>query len=79
MKAMNQDVPASRRILELNPDHPLLARMQAALERDPKDAMLADYIDLVYDQALLAEGAPVRNPAKFTRLLSDLMVKASGG
>jgi molecular chaperone HtpG len=78
MKAMNQEVPASKRILELNPAHPLLERMQAALTRDPKDAMLADYVDLIYDQALLAEGSPVRNPARFSRLLSDLMVKAGG-
>ena len=79
MKAMNQEVPKQKRILELNPDHPLLARMQAAYEKDPKAAMLADYVDLVFDQALLAEGSPVRNAARFTRLVSDLMVKASGG
>jgi molecular chaperone HtpG len=78
MKAMNQEVPKTRRILELNPNHPLLARMQAAFGKDPGDAMLADYAGLIYDQALLTEGAPVRNPARFAKLLSELMVKAAG-
>jgi molecular chaperone HtpG len=78
LRAMHQEPPPMRRILELNADHPVVARMQTLFEQDPADTRLVDYTDLVYDQALLAEGAPVRNPARFTRLVSDLMARAAG-
>jgi molecular chaperone HtpG len=38
---------------------------------------LLDYADLLYDQALLTEGTPIKDPLKFTRLVSELMVKAA--
>ncbi len=76
MKAMNQDVPKSKRILELNPGHPImktLGNMYAADKADPK---LSDYCDLLLDQALLTEGSPIKDPLKFTKMISELMVKA---
>ena len=75
MKAMKQDVPDSKRILELNPDHPLMNRLKD-LHKDKSD-QLDDFIELVYNQALLTEGSPVRNPVKFSQLVSELMVGAS--
>ena len=48
---------------------------ELVLEADEKDPALADYCDLLLDQALMTEGSPVRNPAKFARLVSDLMAK----
>jgi molecular chaperone HtpG len=41
------------------------------------DPRLADYCELLYDQALMTEGSPVRDPLRFTRLVSELMVAAS--
>ncbi len=76
MRAMNQDVPKSKRILELNPDHPVVQKMQAMQESDPKDDKLGEYAELLYDQALLAEGSPLPNPARFARRVSDLMARA---
>jgi molecular chaperone HtpG len=76
MKAMNQAVPESKRILELNPDHAILKAMAAIHQKDASAAALADYADLLYDQALLTEGSTIKDPLRFTRLVSDLMVKA---
>ena len=76
MKAMKQDVPDTKRILELNPDHPLMGRLKG-LHAEGSDR-LADFIELVYDQALLTEGSAVRNPNRFSRLLSELMVGSNG-
>jgi molecular chaperone HtpG len=73
MRAMNQDVPKQLRILELNPEHALIKRMQAMLESDAASAKLADYVDLLHGQALLGEGSAPKNPQRFTRLVADLM------
>ncbi len=76
MKAMNQTVPDSKRILELNPDHAILKAMASIHQKDASAAALADYADLLYDQALLTEGSTIKDPLRFTKLVSDLMVKA---
>ena len=78
MKALNQSVPESKRILELNPDHPLLKAMAEIHKEDQQAQAISDYADLLYDQALLTEGSPIKDPLRFTRLVSELMVKAAG-
>ena len=70
MRAMNQEVPKSKRILEVNATHPLVKKV-AALEGDERK----DAIELLYDQALVAEGSPVPDPARFAKLLTSLMMK----
>jgi molecular chaperone HtpG len=77
IKAMNQAVPESKRILELNPDHALLKAMASIHQKDNSASALADYADLLYDQALLTEGSTIKDPLRFTRMVSDLMVKAA--
>lgn len=77
MRAMNQAVPESKRVLELNPDHPIVKVMGDMYKQSADDARLPDYADLLYDQALLTEGSPIKDPLKFTRLISELMVKAA--
>lgn len=76
MRAMNQDVPPVQRILELNPSHPLLPTMQSLMQEDKESTKLADYVELLHDQALLTEGSPIKNPMRFSQLVSDLMVAA---
>jgi molecular chaperone HtpG len=77
MRAMNQAVPESKRVLELNPDHPIVRVMGEMYQQSAADARLLDYADLLYDQALLTEGSPIKDPLKFTKLVSELMVKAA--
>jgi len=76
MRAMNQEVPKQLRTLELNPEHALLKRMKTMLETDKGNPKLADYVELLYGQALLGEGSSLKNPQRFTRLVADLMAKA---
>lgn len=78
MKALNQPVPESKRVLELNPDHAILKAMADIHTQDKAAPVLADYADLLYDQAILTEGSPIKDPLRFTRLVSELMVKAAG-
>jgi molecular chaperone HtpG len=74
MKSMNQDMAKTKRILELNPDHPIVSSMNKLYELDPKSNKLGEFSELLYDQALLAEGSPIANPLKFSKRVADLMV-----
>ncbi len=76
LKAMDQDVPPTKRILEINAEHPLVAKLDVVFKADADDARIKDYADLLMSQALIAEGSPVKNPARFTKLVSELMTKA---
>jgi molecular chaperone HtpG len=76
-RASGQTVPVGKRILELNPNHPLIAGMrQACTEADdtPFDA-LAESAELLYGTALLAEGGALDNPARFAELLADRLAR----
>ena len=75
--AMNQPVPETKRILELNPDHPVIETMNDLFAADKKNPKLADYSELLYDQALLTEGIAIQDPTRFARLVTDLMVQAN--
>ncbi len=72
-KAMNQEVPKTKRILEINPAHPLYESLNSIYEKDKDDPRLKDYSELLYDQALLAEGAIPKDPVRFARKMADLM------
>ena len=70
LRAMNQDVPHEKRTLEINAAHPLVEKMKGLSGDALKDA-----VELLYDQALIAEGSAVPDPGRFTKLLTQLMLK----
>lgn len=76
MKQFNADMPASKRILELNPNHAILTKLQDIFEKDNSDASLGDYAELLHGQAVLAEGGQLPDPGKFSKLVAELMVSA---
>jgi molecular chaperone HtpG len=76
MKAMGQEVPAGERILEINPAHPVLETMNGIIQEEGKKELLDEYIELLYDQALLLEGSKLKDPAAFARSVSKLMVES---
>ncbi|HBL16403.1 MAG: molecular chaperone HtpG [Elusimicrobia bacterium GWA2_69_24] len=65
--------PAAKRILELNAKHPVIQRMKAMFDADPKDPRLSDYAALLYGQGALTEGSPLPDPARYARLVAELM------
>ncbi len=75
-RAMNQAVPVSKRILELNGDHPLIAAFSAKLAANAEDENLKRYAGILYDQALLLEGSPLPDPAAFAREVVELLSAA---
>ncbi|WP_203797934.1 molecular chaperone HtpG [Actinoplanes couchii] len=74
-RAMGQDGPRVKRILELNPDHPLVSGLRAAHERGAEDPALPDTAELLYGTALLAEGGDLEDPARFAKLLADRLAR----
>nr|WP_256789893.1 molecular chaperone HtpG [Frankia sp. AvcI1] len=71
-RAMGQNVPHPKRILELNPTHPLVSGLRKAHEQQDADAdVLGETAELLYGMALLAEGGELPDPSRFTRILAD--------
>jgi molecular chaperone HtpG len=71
LKQAGQQAPERRPILEINPDHPLVARMKAGTDDT------AGWSRLLYDQALLAEGGHLEDPAGFVKRLNDMLLAMS--
>lgn len=70
MESMGHATPKSKRILEINPNHPIFTKML-----DFEDNRKNDWAEILYNQALLNEGSPLENPAKFSKQISELMMQ----
>src|SRR5690554_318383 len=73
MEAAGQKVPETKYIFELNPDHPLVSRI--ADETDEES--FADWAQLLFDQATLAERGSLKDPGSFVRRMNDMLLKLS--
>jgi molecular chaperone HtpG len=71
MQASGQAVPETKPIFELNPTHPLINK----LEHEPDEERFGDLISLLFDQASLAEGHELEDPARFSRQLNKLLLE----
>ncbi|WTY80602.1 molecular chaperone HtpG [Micromonospora sp. NBC_01405] len=74
-RAMGHEVPQVKRILELNPGHPLVEGLRKAHEQDAGADALGDTAELLYGMALLAEGGELADPSRFTRILADRLAR----
>jgi len=72
MKAAGQPMPSTRPILEINPQHPAVMRLKY------EEARFADWAALLFEQATLAEGGQLDDPAGFVKRINDLMMALSG-
>lgn len=67
MKAMGQDAPSSMPILEINPEHALIKGLNIDSDN------FADWAQVLYDQAALSEGAQLKDPANYVKLVNSLL------
>ncbi|MEU7926930.1 molecular chaperone HtpG [Micromonospora sp. NPDC049107] len=74
-RAMGHEVPSTKRILEINPGHPLVAGLRKAHEQGDSGPALTETAELLYGLAVLAEGGELADPARFTRTLADRLAR----
>lgn len=79
MKAMGQSVPESKRILEINANHKVFINLNKIYEKDPKNKQLEEWVKLLYDQALIAEGRLVKDPVAYLKKINELLITVSEG
>ncbi len=72
LKAAGQAAPDMKPTLEINPHHPLIQRLKY------EDAKFNDWSSLLFDQALLAEGGQMSDPAGFVKKLNDMLLGMTG-
>jgi molecular chaperone HtpG len=70
-----QDVPVSKRVLEVNASHPAVAAIQDLFTRDAHDPRIDAYCRLLYEQAVIAEGSKVRDPVAFAQRVNELLAR----
>jgi molecular chaperone HtpG len=76
IKASGQKAQETKRVLELNTNHPVVAKIKELFEKDKKNPALKDYSQMLFDVAVISEGGKVDNPAKFSKMVGDLMNSA---
>ena len=76
LRQAGREIPDSKPILELNGGHALLAKLKERVATEPTDPRIAEYAELLYAQALLAEGGRLQDPAAFSQRLGELMERA---
>jgi len=74
LKAAGQNVPTSKPVLEINPGHPIVKR----LNDETDESRFSDWSQILFDQATLAEGGQLEDPATFVKRLNDLMLTLAG-
>ena len=77
LRARKMDVPVAKRILEVNTGHPVVQNLDAAFQAASDSDDVRSWIRTLYDQALIAEGSPLDDPADFARRLTALVQRAS--
>ena len=76
LKATGQKSEPTKRILELNIDHPAVSNIKFLFEKNRKDPVLKDYAHVLFDLALIAEGSKVEDPARFSKTIGTVMAEA---
>jgi len=71
LKAAGQEAPESKPILEINPQHPLVMRLKY---EDAAGEKFKDWSHILFDQALLAEGGTLADPASFVKRMNDMLL-----
>ena len=66
MKSLGQDVPDTKPILEINPDHPLVKKLKTKVDKD--------LVKVLFDQAVLSEGGQIKEPAEFVKRMNKLIL-----
>jgi molecular chaperone HtpG len=77
LRSHGHKMPQPKRILEVNPSHPLIVSLQTVFGRESHAPRVTEWIEMLYDQALLTEGSPITDPHRFVRRVTSLLAEAA--
>jgi molecular chaperone HtpG len=73
-----EELPPTKRTLELNGDHPAVQALRKLQQDNPDDPRVESYGRLLYEQALVAEGSRIKDPSGFAKRVNELIAKVAG-
>jgi molecular chaperone HtpG len=73
LKSAGQEVGGTKPIFEINPEHPMVMR----LKEESDDDRFGDWSSILFDQALLAEGGQLEDPASYVKRLNTLLLQVA--
>ena len=74
MKSSGHDLPNSKRILEINMDHPVTEKLNDMFKENKDNEIIKEYIQIIFDMAVIGEGGKVENPGRFISKVGAMMV-----
>jgi molecular chaperone HtpG len=77
LREHGRSTPRAKRILEVNPAHPVIEHLNKLHARDAKSAQVTEWIELLHDQALLTEGSPLEDPNRFAKRMTALLTQVA--
>jgi molecular chaperone HtpG len=77
LRKFGESVEGTKRVLELNPDNPAVMALRDLFAAKSEDPRVASFSRLLYDQAVIAEGSKVSDPAGFGKRLGELILAAA--
>lgn len=72
---MGREMPAAKKILEINPEHAAIAAVRQLHSKNAADPRLEKYCRLLYDQALIAEGSRIQDPVALAQRINELLAR----
>lgn len=78
LRANGQEVAKTKRIFEINPEHTLISGLEKVRSASPESEEFREWVELLYDQAVLAEGMPLEDPSRLASRMTRLMESAMG-
>ncbi|HZI10367.1 MAG TPA: molecular chaperone HtpG [Myxococcus sp.] len=77
LQQRGKGMPRVKRILEVNPKHPVIEHLKSVYEREPTTEQVTEWIELLHDQALLTEGSTISDPNRFARRMTGLLTQVA--
>ncbi len=77
LREHGRDMPRAKRILEVNPTHPVIEHLRKLHEGNATSERVSEWIELLHDQALLTEGSALEDPNRFARRMTALLTQVA--
>jgi molecular chaperone HtpG len=70
MRATNKEFSSNKKVLEINPNHGLIKKLALLVSQENPSSKMGEWVDIIYETALISEGSPLKNPGEFAKKLT---------